>query len=143
MKFKLTAVLFFAFMAVFSTNSQIVKNMIWEVPSYEMKFQGTMGSNKLPGEESNIENISKADFTPAGDFYYSQLSLSVISFSLTKPGFVNIKIYDEKGNTIDELARSSFGEGDHEVKWNRTKFSAGSYYCSIITGEYSITRKIK
>ncbi|NOS84070.1 MAG: hypothetical protein HOP31_02920 [Ignavibacteria bacterium] len=142
MKFKLTA-LFFTFLAVLSTNSQSVNDVNWEVPSYEMKFQGTMGSSKLPEEKMKSVDNTNSDFTPAGDFYNSFSNLSVISFRLTKPGFVNIKIYDEKGNTIDELARSSFSEGNHEVKWNSSKFPAGSFYYSIITGEYSITKKIK
>jgi hypothetical protein len=143
MKFKLTAALLFTFLAAFSISSQSFNDVNWEVPSYEMKSRGTMGSNKLPEEKMNSEKNINSDFTPAGDFYNSNSNLSVISFRLTKPGFVNIKIYDEKGNTIDELARSSFSEGNHEVKWNSSKFPAGSFYYSIITGEYSITKKIK
>ena len=127
MKFKLTTALFFTFLGIFSVNSQSVNNVIWETPSYEMNFRGTTGSNKSPGEKSTPILYSGFDFTSAGDYYNSQSSLSVISFTLTKPGFVNIKIYDEKGNTIDELARSSFGKGAHLVKCNRTKVKVGSY----------------
>lgn len=140
MKFKLTASLFFTFMAVFSISSQSVNDVNGGVPSYELKSRGTMGSNKLSEEKVNTEKNINSDFTSAGDYYNSQSSLNVISFTLTRPGFVNIKIYDEKGNTIDELARSSFSEGDHVVKWNSSKFSAGTFYYSIITGEYSITK---
>ena len=143
MKFKLTTALFFTFLGIFSVNSQSVNNVNWETPSYEVNFRGTTGSNKSPGEKSTPILYSGFDFTSAGDYYNSQSSLSVISFTLTKPGFVNIKIYGEKGNTIDELARSSFGKGAHEVKWNSSKMQEGSYYYSIITEEYSITKKIK
>lgn len=143
MKHKLTTALIFTFSGIFSINSQSVNDVNWQVPSYEMKLRGTMGSYKLPEEKVNSEKNINSDFTTAGDSYNSNSNLSVISFRLTKPGFVNIKIYDAKGNTIDELARSSFSEGNHEVKWNSSKFSAGTYYYSIITGEYSITKKIK
>lgn len=143
MKFKLTIALFFTFLGIFSVNSQSVNNVIWESPSNEVKFRGTTGSNNSPGEKSTSILNSGFDFTSAGDYNNSQSSLSVISFTLTKPGFVNIKIHDEKGNTIDELARSSFGKGAHEVKWNSIKMHKGSYYYSIITEEYSITKKIK
>ncbi|HMQ78206.1 MAG TPA: T9SS type A sorting domain-containing protein [Ignavibacteria bacterium] len=143
MKFNLTTALFFALLSIFSVNSQSVNNVVWESPSYEMSFRGTTGSNKSPGEGSEPIFNSGFDFTSAGDYYNSQSNLSVISFTLTKPGFVNIKIYDQKGNTIDELARSSFGKGAHEVKWNSSKMQEGSYYYSIITEEFSVTKKIK
>jgi len=141
MKFKLSKALILAFLVSFPIYSQSVKDVNWEKPSYEVESRGSMGSSGMTNKKIPSENSS--DFTPAGDFYNSQVNLSVISFTLTKPGFVSIKIYDEKGNTIDELARSSFGKGINEVKWNSAKFQTGSYYYSVITGEYSITKKIK
>lgn len=143
MKFKISTVIFYTFFAIISINSQTVNNFKWELPSYEIKFRGTIGSNNSYDENKITVNNSNSDFTPSMDFYNTRSSLTIITFTLTKPGFVNIKIYDEKGNTIDELARSSFSEGDHEVKWNNSKFSSGSFYYSIITGEYSITKKLK
>lgn len=84
-----------------------------------------------------------ADFTPAYDHENTLAGICVITFKLNDPGFVNIKIYDEFGNTLDEIARSSFSAGLHTVKWNRTKFSSRVIYYSIITKEFSETRKIK
>lgn len=143
MKLNLTTALLFTFFAIFSSRSQSVNDINWERPSYEKLPKGIMASGDLTEKNTGVEKNSNSDFTPAGDFYNSQKSLSVISIVLTKPGFVNIKIYDEKGNTVDELARSSFGKGEHKVNWNSSKFPAGTYYYSVITSEYSITKKIK
>lgn len=111
---------------------------------------------------------SDNEFTPAVDYYNSLRALASsnsvnnnqvinnqvsnnqvsnnsvsIMFNLEKAGFVNIKIYDETGKVIDELARSSFGSGSHELTWNASKFPKGNYYCSVITEEYSQTKKLK
>lgn len=95
-------------------------------------------------ETANEEKISGSKgFMPADDYENSLNRTGVISFTLLNPGFVSIKIYDNTGKSIDEIAKSSFGAGDHEVKWNRSKFSNGSFYYSIITSEFSKTEKIK
>lgn len=143
MKFKLITAMFFIISVTFPINSQSVKDMKWELPSCEIKLTGSMGSGSLPGEIGEKVTERNSDFTSAGDFYNSLNTNNVIEFKLTKPGFVNIKIYDVKGNTIDELARSSFSKGDHKVTWNSSKFSEGTFYYSVITGEYSITKKLK
>lgn len=139
---KIISLLFF-FIIINSANSQSFKDVEWIKPSYEINHNGTIASGKQPEDNSNRIEASNSDFTPSGDFYNSITALNLITFSLNKPGFVNIKIYDEKGNTVDEIKRSSFGAGDHEIKWNNSKFTKGSYYCSIISGEFSITKKIK
>lgn len=79
---------------------------------------------------------------PADDIKNNLNEISTISFNLNSPGFVSIKIYDSKGKTIDEIAKSSFGAGEHEVKWNGSKFPKGSYYCSVVTSEYSTTKRL-
>lgn len=128
------------FFLVISANSQTFKDVEWIKPSYEINYNGSIASGKQPEENKNINN---SEFTPAGDYYNSYADINIISFSLNKPGFVNIKIYDDKGNTVDEISRSSFGAGTHEIKWNNSKFKNGTYYCSIITSEFSTTKKIK
>lgn len=139
MKFKLIIALFITIVTNSITNSQSVNDIKWEEPSYVLHLQGTIGS----GNPDIKTKINPSDFTPAADFYVSNTFMKAVTFKLTKPGFVSIKIYDDKGNTIDELARSSFSEGEHVIKWNSEKLPAGNYYYSVITGEYSITRKLK
>ena len=105
-------------------------------------------SDSKAGFEGDVKTGSKVSMTgsdgfmPADDYDNEQNSTS-IRFTLLNPGFVSIKIYDNTGKSIDEIAKSSFGAGDHEVKWNRSKFSNGSFYYSIITSEFSKTEKIK
>lgn len=123
--------------------SQNVINVDWVTPSYENYYAITPELKNSGIKITETGMNASEEFTPAGDYYNTLSGLSVIRFTLTKAGFVNIKIYDNQGNTIDELARSSFSAGSHEVKWNSGKFKNGSYYYSIITNEYSKTNKIK
>jgi hypothetical protein len=81
-------------------------------------------------------------FMPFDDYSEKQNELSGIRFSLSRPGFVSIKIYNSVGKTVDELARSSFGAGFHEIKWNASKFPSDVYYYSIVSNEFSETNKI-
>lgn len=120
------------------------QNIMWVLPSMETA-SGDNANYEASGKLGKSDNTKSEtdDFTPSTDYSISNHGICSITFSLVKPGFVNIKIYDEKGNVVDELARSTFGAGTHEVKWNSSKFSAGSYYYSLITGEYSKTKKIK
>lgn len=94
-------------------------------------------------EVLNLTAITPAeDFTPSFDYFNSALGKTNITFELKKPGYVNIRIYDAAGNTVDELMKSTFGAGRHEITWNSSMFPSGKYYYSIITSEFSITKKL-
>lgn len=119
--FNLKTVLFCIIFIVFLISNEIYSQYTEKIkkiyiPSVE-KYQGS--------GESNKEQVT------------------VINFSLSKPGYVNIKIYDESGKTVDELAKSTFGEGNHRVKWNSWIFPQGTYYYSVVTSEFSEIKKIK
>lgn len=97
----------------------------------------------LQPEELNVSAAAPAeDFTPSYDYYNSARGKSNITFELKKPGYINIRIYDDEGNKVDELMKSTFGAGSHEIVWNSSKFPSGKYYYSIITSEFSVTKKL-
>lgn len=143
MKINQKAIFFLFILAAPLVYSQNAINTDWVTPSYDNYYAITPNLKNSENKITETGMNASEEFTPAGDYYNSVSGLSVIRFTLTKSGFVNIKIYDDHGNTIDELARSSFSAGSHEVKWNSGKFNNGSYYYSIITNEYSKTNKIK
>jgi hypothetical protein len=117
------------------------------------KSTGSIQKREVTNEEgliagkplTQVQTQSKTGgFMPADDYINSAGGLAgiIIGFTLQYPGFVSIKIYDKSGNTIDELARSSFGSGSHRVKWNPEKIKAEGYFYSIVTSEFSETKKI-
>jgi len=108
----------------------------------QIKSGKNAGFEEEADEKRENSGAGSEGFMPADDHRVSNSSLSTISFKLNSPGFVSIKIYDSEGKTIDEIAKSSFGAGEHEVKWNRSKFPDVSYFCSIVTSEYSTTKRL-
>ena len=141
MNFKTTSTLVFLLFLTAGTYSQSFVNTNWEKPSYDLaSIVSSANGNSIT--ESSVK-YSEADFTPSYDFQHSDSGVNVINFTLTRPGFVNIRIYDSNGKTIDELAKSSFAAGDHYITWNRSKVSSGTFYYSLITEEYSTTKKLQ
>ena len=112
--FSIIFIVFFVSNESYSQYTEKIKKIY--IPSVE-KYQGSGESNKD--------------------------QVTIINFSLSKPGYVNIKIYNEFGKTVDELAKSTFGEGEHRVKWNSGIFPQGTYYYSVVTSEFSEIKKIK
>ena len=141
MNFKTISTLVFLLFLTAGAYSQSFVNTNWEKPSFDLGSIVT-SANGNSNTESSVK-YSEADFTPSYDFQYSGGSVNVINFTLTRPGFVNIRIYDSNGKTIDELAKSSFAAGDHFITWNRSKVSPGTFYYSLITEEYSTTKKLQ
>ncbi len=102
---------------------------------------GFEGESKVAAKESYMGSTG---FMPADDFENAQKNgTASIKFTLLNPGFVSIKIYDNSGKAIDEIINSSFGRGNHTVKWNSSKFSGKVYYCSLVTSEFADTRKLE
>lgn len=117
-----------------------IQEIIFTEP--QIKSGKNAGFEEEADEKRENSGAGSEGFMPADDHRISSSVLSTISFKLNSPGFVSIKIYDSKGKTIDSIAKSSFGAGEHEVKWNGSKFPKGNYYCSVVTSEYSTTKKL-
>lgn len=122
-----------AFMIGIFVTTSIIAGEYKNVPAHLVTQQEVIdASMTTPAEE----------FTPYFDYFNSAFGKSNIKFELKKPGYVNIRIYDDAGNTVDELLKSTFGAGIHEISWNSSMFPSGKYYYSIITSEFSITKKL-
>jgi photosystem II stability/assembly factor-like uncharacterized protein len=68
--------------------------------------------------------------------------VTTIKFGLTKPGMVNIKVYDITGKIVEELISSNYNPGSYDVKWDAAKYSSGVYFYTIVTNEFAQTKKM-
>lgn len=127
--FSLVFLVLFTASNIYSQETNKIKKIYF--PSVE-KYSG-----------SGESETGAKDFLPSTEYSDQVNKQTHISFTLSKPGYVNIKIYNADGNTVDELARSTFSEGSHEVVWNSNKFPDGTYYYSVISSEFSEIKKIK
>jgi len=104
-----------------------------------------VASESITGTISNIVKV--ADEAPAS-FSIAQNSpnpfnpTTTISFSIANAGNVNVDIYNVAGQKIDTLANEFMDSGSHSLVWNATDFSAGVYFYTVKTGDFSKTMKM-
>ena len=67
---------------------------------------------------------------------------TTISFTLAKAGKTTVDVYNVAGQKIDTLVNSSLSAGSHSVTWNAAKFSAGVYFYTVKSGDFSKTLKM-
>ena len=60
-----------------------------------------------------------------------------ISFSLSHPEFVSLKIYDLLGREVSTLVNEWRDVGRYSVEWNAGNFQSGVYYYRIVAGDQS------
>jgi subtilisin family serine protease len=69
-------------------------------------------------------------------------SNAVIRYSLPKPSFVTLDIYDILGQRVSTLVSSFQDAGAHEVFWNAGTMSSGPYYYRIKAGDFVARKKM-
>lgn len=68
--------------------------------------------------------------------------VTTIQFKIALAGLVEMEIYDITGRRIESLLRENLMPGVHEVKWNATRVSSGTYFYTIKTNNQVITKKL-
>ena len=76
--------------------------------------------------ETNNENPD--DFILYQNYPNPFNSSTSIQFSLCKPGYVTLKIFDILGQEIDLLISDKRDAGKYKVKWHANNFASGTYF---------------
>jgi hypothetical protein len=67
---------------------------------------------------------------------------TTINFSVPKPGFVKIKVYDLLGREVSTLVNEDKPAGNYRVQFNAGKLGSGIYFYRMEAGAYSQTKKL-
>jgi hypothetical protein len=72
---------------------------------------------------------------------------TTISFSLNTDGFINLEVYNIKGQKVKSLVNEHKSSGTHSIVWNGTDdnnigVSSGIYFYKIKTNNFTATKKI-
>jgi hypothetical protein len=67
---------------------------------------------------------------------------TTISFTLARAGKVTVEIFNISGQKVETLIDRTMDEGLHSVSWNASKHSAGVYFYTVKSGNYSKTMKM-
>jgi hypothetical protein len=88
------------------------------------------------GPETGIEEITKHPVHhPRIRNHPNPFSRStIISYSISKPGFVSMKVYDALGRQIQVLVSRFHNEGVYSISFDATTFPSGVYFCKLYVG---------
>ncbi|MCE5250286.1 T9SS type A sorting domain-containing protein [bacterium] len=67
---------------------------------------------------------------------------TTISFTIPEAGNVSVDVFNVAGQKIDTIASEFMSAGSHSITWNASGFSAGVYFYTVKSGEFSRTMKM-
>ena len=65
-----------------------------------------------------------------------------IKFSINKSALTSLKVFDVSGKEVASLLNEKLIEGSYVTKFNGSLYSSGVYYYTLISGEFSQTKKM-
>ena len=67
---------------------------------------------------------------------------TTISFTNVEASNVSIDVFNVAGQKVDTIANEFKSAGSHSVTWDASGFSAGVYFYTVKTGDFSKTMKM-
>ncbi|NCP84567.1 MAG: T9SS type A sorting domain-containing protein, partial [Bacteroidetes bacterium] len=67
---------------------------------------------------------------------------TTIRFSLNKPSFVSLEVFDVLGNRVKQLVEANLSTGKHEVQFDANQLSSGLYFYRLQVGNFVETKKM-
>jgi len=65
-----------------------------------------------------------------------------ISFTMAEAGNVTVGVFNVAGQKVDTIANEFMNSGSHSITWDATGFSAGVYFYTVKSGDFSKTMKM-
>jgi len=65
-----------------------------------------------------------------------------ISFTMVEAGNVSVDVFNVAGQKVDTIANEFMSSGSHSITWDATGFSAGVYFYTVKSGDFSKTMKM-
>ncbi len=93
----------------------------------------------ITSTEDDISTI--ADYRLEQNYPNPFNPFTTISFSLAKPEFVSLKVYDLSGSEIVPLVNEKMTAGIHEINFNGSNLASGIYYYRLHAGKCRQTKK--
>jgi hypothetical protein len=67
---------------------------------------------------------------------------TIIRFQIKDLRFVTLKVYDIIGDEIETLVSETKQPGTYEFTFDGSRFGSGVYFCKLIAGNYTETKKM-
>jgi len=100
-------------------------------------FKGIITSKPV-----SVDDAAPADFSVAQNSPNPFNPSTTINFSIAEAGNVSVEIYNVAGQKVDTIGNEFRSVGNHSVTWDSSGFSAGVYFYTVKSGEFSRTMKM-
>ena len=101
-------------------------------PSGFIRVGEVVTSVENPPVEFTVDQNSPNPFNP----------ITTINFRLAEADNVTVEIYNVTGEKVETLVNKFMSAGRHSIDWDGTEFSAGVYFFSVKSGDFSRTMKM-
>ena len=92
--------------------------------------------------EPSVEEEGQAAFSVDAAYPNPANPTTTIGFTLAEAGYVTVDIYNVAGQKVDTLVDDEMRAGKHSLVWNGSGFSAGVYFYTVKSGNFSKTMKV-
>jgi hypothetical protein len=93
--------------------------------------------------EEKFQSSSQAHSFNLRQNYPNPLNpVTTIKYALLKSDFVSLKIFNLKGQEIEELVNTFQPAGDHQITWSAIGLSSGIYYYKLESGNFTSVKKM-
>jgi hypothetical protein len=89
-----------------------------------------------------VAGAAPAAFTVAQNTPNPFNPATTITFTLAKAGKTTVEVYSVGGQKVATLLNASLNAGAHSVSWDASKHSAGVYFYTVRSGDFSRTMKM-
>jgi len=96
----------------------------------------------IASEPAAVEEEGQAAFGVDAAYPNPANPTTTIGFTLAEAGHVTVDIYNVAGQKVNTLVDDEMSAGKHSVVWDGSGFSAGVYFYTVKSGNFSKTMKV-
>ncbi len=98
-------------------------------------------THRTPSRSTDVVQIP-AEYAAEENFPNPFNPSTSIQFSLPRPEFVSLKVFDVVGREVTTLVSQYLSAGAHSAIWNADNSASGVYYYRLQAGAFTVTRKL-
>jgi len=124
-----------------SVNIGEINSYSWNVSMNDSVFSGSFYF-AIDATTLNLENNHIDSFKLNQNYPNPFNPGTYISFDILYHSFVNINIYDAKGNFLENLNKTYYGPGSYALYWDASYYPSGIYMYEMKTESYLFRKKM-
>ena len=91
----------------------------------------------------SVESLDQTAAEPNINVYPNPfITTTTVEFELSKPGNINITIYNRLGQIIESIDQGNIQQGKHQHIWNASGLPNGIYFVQVRAGQEVTTQKV-